>query len=295
MVVEVIFTSFLISLTCVFLFFFFLQPYGKFEMILEKVHDLSMTFMGRDPKDFPYDPTKFQMPPMGMGGGGRPPMFFGGGPPGGLPGGPPPTNGFSFPMPRPNGGPPTNGEENCEDRDSLTDGIMKVKVEPGLPDNNTMDNNSSASSCHLPNRPGEINGISPDMKPPAGLAPGSPMVDQEAMIYNMTLMGVIIRQTVTFTKAIPAFRRLSYEDQAVLIKNAILEILILRCAENYVPERNSVVDDVTGSEWSCEAMLASGFATAAEPTLKFVQTLHGMHLSRAELALLQAITIISPG
>ena len=118
---------------------------------------------------------------------------------------------------------------------------------------------------------------------------------QHMIIYNMTLMGVVIRQTVAFTKAIPAFRRLPYDEQAVLIKNAILEVLMLRCAENYVPERNVIVDDITGSEWSFEAMLSSGFLRATEPTLKFIQAVNGMMLTRQEYALLQAITIISPG
>lgn len=249
--------------------------------------------MGRDPKDYPYDPSKFQFPPMGMGGN----IFGGGGgPPGGMlgpPGNKP--NGFQYPNPmdlsRPNEG-DTHGNhhngspaENNIDRD-----VVKVKVEPGMEDS-PMDN--SATMCQQMTN-GELD-KTPDLKPTnLDIPPGSPL-NNEVMIYNMTLMGVIIRQTVTFTKAIPAFRRLSYEDQAVLIKNAILEILILRCAENYNPERNSVVDDITGSEWSCEAMLASGFATSAEPTLKFVQALHGMNLSRSELALMQAITIISPG
>ena len=132
------------------------------------------------------------------------------------------------------------------------------------------------------------------MMPPLA-PPGGPHITQEMVIYNMTLLGVVIRQTVAFTKAIPAFRSLSYEDQAVLVKNAILEILMIRCAENYIPERNAIIDDITGSEWSIEAMLASGFATSAAPSLKFVQALHGMMLTREEFALLQAITIISPG
>ncbi|XP_063957548.1 oxysterols receptor LXR-alpha-like [Lytechinus pictus] len=117
---------------------------------------------------------------------------------------------------------------------------------------------------------------------------------QQMIIYNMTLMGVVIRQTVAFTKAIPAFRRLPYDEQAVLIKNAILEVLMLRCAENYVPERNVIIDDITGSEWSFESMLHSGFLTATEPTLKFIQAVNGMMLTKQEYALLQAITIISP-
>ncbi|XP_022108040.1 vitamin D3 receptor B-like isoform X2 [Acanthaster planci] len=138
-----------------------------------------------------------------------------------------------------------------------------------------------------------------ELKPEARVLPASathmkPCITQEMIIYNMTLLGVVIRQTVAFTKAIPAFRNLSYEDQAVLVKNAILEILMIRCAENYIPERNSIVDDITGSEWSIEAMLASGFATSAQPSLKFVQALHSMQLTKEEYALLQAITIISP-
>ncbi|XP_072164374.1 vitamin D3 receptor-like [Diadema setosum] len=117
---------------------------------------------------------------------------------------------------------------------------------------------------------------------------------QQMIIYNMTLMGVVIRQTVAFTKAIPAFRRLPYDEQAVLIKNAILEVLMLRCAENYVPERNVIIDDITGSEWSFDSMMSSGFLTATEPTLKFIQAVNGMMLTKQEYALLQAITIISP-
>ncbi|XP_033626330.1 vitamin D3 receptor B-like isoform X1 [Asterias rubens] len=142
--------------------------------------------------------------------------------------------------------------------------------------------------------PGVPPGLPPGMPPGMAPPPGGPHITQEMVIYNMTLLGVVIRQTVAFTKAIPAFRSLSYEDQAVLVKNAILEILMIRCAENYIPERNSIVDDITGSEWSIEAMLASGFATSAAPSLKFVQALHGMMLTREEFALLQAITIISP-
>ncbi|XP_030854495.1 oxysterols receptor LXR-beta [Strongylocentrotus purpuratus] len=125
------------------------------------------------------------------------------------------------------------------------------------------------------------------------MLPSQPTM-QQMIIYNMTLMGVVIRQTVAFTKAIPAFRRLPYDEQAVLIKNAILEVLMLRCAENYVPERNVIVDDITGSEWSFESMLSSGFLTATEPTLKFIQAVNGMMLTKQEYALLQAITIISP-
>lgn len=122
----------------------------------------------------------------------------------------------------------------------------------------------------------------------------SPPAREEMIIYNMTLLGVVIRQTVSFTKAIPSFRKLSYEDQAVLIKHAILEILMLRCAENYNAERNTIVDDITGSEWSYDSMLMSGFSSATEPTLKFIQGVNSMMLTKQEFALLQAITIISP-
>ncbi|XP_071962829.1 vitamin D3 receptor B-like isoform X2 [Antedon mediterranea] len=127
---------------------------------------------------------------------------------------------------------------------------------------------------------------------------GMPEIDPnnppDSLLYNMTLMGCVIRQTVAFTKGIPMFRELTYEDQAVLIKNAILEVLILRCAECFVPEKNAVIDDITGSEWSYDAMMSSGFGTSAEPTLKFVQTVNAMNLTKEEYALLQAITIISP-
>lgn len=125
------------------------------------------------------------------------------------------------------------------------------------------------------------------------MLPAKPTM-QQMIIYNMTLMGVVIRQTVAFTKAIPAFRRLPYDEQAVLIKNAILEVLMLRCAENYDPVRNVIVDDITGSEWSFESMMQSGFLTATEPTLKFIQAVSSMMLTKQEYALLQAITIISP-
>ncbi|XP_033125875.1 oxysterols receptor LXR-alpha-like [Anneissia japonica] len=136
-----------------------------------------------------------------------------------------------------------------------------------------------------------------DMSSPADYDANMPTAMRghpDSLLYNMTLMGCVIRQTVAFTKGIPMFRDLTYEDQAVLIKNAILEVLILRCAECYNPEKNAVVDDITGSEWSYDAMMSSGFGTSAEPTLKFVQAVNAMNLTKEEYALLQAIAIISP-
>ncbi|XP_071835047.1 vitamin D3 receptor B-like isoform X3 [Apostichopus japonicus] len=164
---------------------------------------------------------------------------------------------------------------------------VKIKEEPS---DSPMETSCSSLDSDSPK---SVTGVKSEMESSSS-SPSRPAAREEMIIYNMTLLGVVIRQTVSFTKAIPAFRKLSYEDQAVLIKHAILEILMLRCAENYNPEKNTVVDDITGSEWSYSSMLMSGFSSATEPTLKFIQGLNQMTLTRQEFALLQAITIISP-
>lgn len=161
---------------------------------------------------------------------------------------------------------------------------VKIKQEPS---DSPMETSCSSLDSDSPK---SLTGVKSEME-----ISSSPAAREEMIIYNMTLLGVVIRQTVSFTKAIPAFRKLSYEDQAVLIKHAILEILMLRCAENYNSEKNTVVDDITGSEWNYSTMLMSGFSSATEPTLKFIQGLNQMTLTKQEFALLQAITIISPG
>ncbi|XP_038071736.1 vitamin D3 receptor-like [Patiria miniata] len=206
-----------------------------------------------------------------------------------------PTPGFSgFDMSRLSG-------ENCNNSSSEHSHESSSKTSQPHPEvhikQEVVDSGyENMSDKHGPSCMGNVE-LKPEGRiPPTGTPPtaNKPFITQEMVIYNMTLLGVVIRQTVAFTKAIPAFRNLTYEDQAVLVKNAILEILMIRCAENYIPERNAIIDDITGSEWSIEAMLASGFATSAQPSLKFVQALHGMQLSKEEFALLQAITIISP-
>ncbi|XP_077991533.1 vitamin D3 receptor B-like [Glandiceps talaboti] len=127
------------------------------------------------------------------------------------------------------------------------------------------------------------------------LPPGTDSFDKtQLVVFNMALLGVVIRQTVQFAKCLPGFRYLTYEDQAVLIKAAILEVLMFRMAETYIPERNCVVDDVTGTEWDFGIMMQSGFASSAEKTLRFTKSVYSFHLLRAEMALLEAATLLAP-
>ncbi|XP_006813340.1 nuclear receptor subfamily 1 group D member 2-like [Saccoglossus kowalevskii] len=127
-----------------------------------------------------------------------------------------------------------------------------------------------------------------------GMPPMLPCFDKsELIVFNMAVLGVVIRQTVQFAKTLPEFRYLDYEDQAVLIKAAILEVLMFRMGETFLPEKNCVVDDIVGIEWNLDIMLYSGFFNSAQKTLNFTRSINSFHLSRAEFSLLEAATILS--
>ncbi|XP_070569661.1 vitamin D3 receptor B-like isoform X2 [Ptychodera flava] len=132
-------------------------------------------------------------------------------------------------------------------------------------------------------------------KPPfQGMNSTPDFVDKsQLVVFNMATLGVVIRQTVQFAKSLPGFRDLTYEDQAILIKSSILEVLMFRMAETYLPEKNCVVDDITGTEWNLDIMLESGFSSSATKTLRFTKSVQGFNLNRAEIALLQAATLLS--
>lgn len=120
-------------------------------------------------------------------------------------------------------------------------------------------------------------------------------IHKELLHTAMDMFAILVKQTIHFAKTIPGFMDLLCDDQAVLIKASIMDALLLRCAESYVPDMGCVFNEMTNDIFHINMMYQMGYTTLPEQAFQFMKETKECQLSTAEYALLNAVAILSPG
>ncbi|XP_033635968.1 vitamin D3 receptor-like [Asterias rubens] len=119
-------------------------------------------------------------------------------------------------------------------------------------------------------------------------------IHKELLHTAMDMFAILVKQTIHFAKTIPGFMDLLCDDQAVLIKASIMDALLLRCAESYVPDMGCVFNEMTNDIFHINMMYQMGYTTLPEQAFQFMKETKECQLSTGEYALLNAVAILSP-
>ncbi|CAM9418249.1 unnamed protein product [Lampetra planeri] len=124
----------------------------------------------------------------------------------------------------------------------------------------------------------------------------SNMTSPFSMLPHLSdLVSYSIQKVIGFAKSIPGFRELNTEDQIVLLKSSVIEIVMLRSNESFSSEDNSWVCGSEEFKYSINDVTQAGHnMELLEPLVKFQIGLKKLHLHEAEHVLLMAICIFSP-
>ncbi|XP_038078061.1 vitamin D3 receptor-like [Patiria miniata] len=136
------------------------------------------------------------------------------------------------------------------------------------------------------------NGSMKEDEPPAD-KPKLP-IHKELLHTAMDMFAILVKQTIHFAKTIPGFMDLMCDDQAVLIKASIMDALLLRCAESYVPDMGCVMNEMTNDLFHINMMYQMGYTSLPEQAFQFMKETKECGLTTAEFALLNAVAILSP-
>ncbi|XP_077998606.1 vitamin D3 receptor B-like [Glandiceps talaboti] len=115
---------------------------------------------------------------------------------------------------------------------------------------------------------------------------------KDLVTHAMDLFAVTVKQIIFFAKSIPGFSQLTCDDQAALIRAAIMETIIIRCTERFDPEKNLLVSDINEGEYGLNLIFQLGYKTFTEPFFKFMREMKYLNLEMEEYALLQAAIIL---
>ena len=118
---------------------------------------------------------------------------------------------------------------------------------------------------------------------------------KELLHIAMDMFAILVKQTIHFAKTIPGFMNLTCDDQAVLIKASIIDLLLLRCAESYAPDKDCLINDMNGDLFTMNMLYQLGYTTLPEPAFQFMRETKACGLTTAEFALLNGVAILSPG
>ncbi|XP_022093074.1 vitamin D3 receptor-like [Acanthaster planci] len=119
-------------------------------------------------------------------------------------------------------------------------------------------------------------------------------IHKELLHTAMDMFAILVKQTIHFAKTIPGFMDLMCDDQAVLIKASIMDALLLRCAESYVPDMGCVINEMTNDLFHINMMYQMGYTSLPEQAFQFMKETKECGLTTAEYALLNAVAILSP-
>lgn len=141
---------------------------------------------------------------------------------------------------------------------------------------------SSTTSSHTPPSPS-----------PTSLASPSPGSENESdrLFQHMTEMTILtVQLIVEFSKHLPGFQTLCREDQVSLLKGCSSEVMMIRGARRYDPQRDSIIY-ATNYPFSKDNYVKAGLGNDA--LFKFCRNMCKMKVDNAEYALITAIVIFS--
>ncbi len=115
--------------------------------------------------------------------------------------------------------------------------------------------------------------------------------ESDRLFQHMTEMTILrVQLIVEFSKHLPGFQTLCREDQVSLLKGCSSEVMMLRGARRYDPQRDSIIY-ATNYPFSKDNYVKAGLAN--EALFRFCRNMCKMKVDNAEYALITAIVIFS--
>ncbi|XP_070995881.1 thyroid hormone receptor beta-like isoform X2 [Oncorhynchus clarkii lewisi] len=123
-------------------------------------------------------------------------------------------------------------------------------------------------------------------------APEGSKVDIEAFSQFTKIITPAITRVVDFAKKLPMFCELPCEDQIILLKGCCMEIMSLRAAVRYDPESETLT--LNGEMAVTRGQLKNGgLGVVSDAIFDLGLSLSSFHLDDSEVALLQAVILLS--
>jgi ecdysone receptor len=124
-----------------------------------------------------------------------------------------------------------------------------------------------------------------------GVPGGNAETESDRLFQHMTEMTILtVQLIVEFSKHLPGFQTLCREDQVSLLKGCSSEVMMLRGARRYDPQRDSIIY-ATNYPFSKDNYVKAGLAN--EALFRFCRNMCKMKVDNAEYALITAIVIFS--
>ncbi|XP_041470497.1 oxysterols receptor LXR-alpha-like [Lytechinus variegatus] len=124
----------------------------------------------------------------------------------------------------------------------------------------------------------------------AGGKKGSVIVPQ-----IMEIVVLLLRHMINFAKQLPGFQTLTSDDQATLIKGALVEYMILTSCPLYDIEKGQFNSEIWPTlSIEPDQVESAGFITVMKSVMSFAIKMQKLALTEEELGLLYALAIISP-
>ncbi|XP_062619846.1 thyroid hormone receptor beta-like [Saccostrea cucullata] len=120
---------------------------------------------------------------------------------------------------------------------------------------------------------------------------GLPSSDPEAWQQLAEAMTPSIVKVVEFAKNVPGFIQLFVDDQILLLKSCCMEIMCLRAACRYDPEKETITMH-NGVCLHKSQLKSEGLGLLVEPIFEFAVGLSKLKLDKTELALLAAVLLM---
>ena len=115
--------------------------------------------------------------------------------------------------------------------------------------------------------------------------------ESDRLFQHMTEMTILtVQLIVEFSKHLPGFQTLCREDQVSLLKGCSSEVMMIRGARRYDPQRDSIIY-ATNYPFSKDNYVKAGLGNDA--LFKFCRNMCKMKVDNAEYALITAIVIFS--
>lgn len=139
---------------------------------------------------------------------------------------------------------------------------------------------------HVPLQP-----VSDPGAPGGGGPGGGQESESDRLFQHMTEMTILtVQLIVEFSKHLPGFQTLCREDQVSLLKGCSSEVMMLRGARRYDPQRDSIIY-ATNYPFSEDNYVKAGLGNDA--LFRFCRNMCKMKVDNAEYALITAIVIFS--
>lgn len=111
----------------------------------------------------------------------------------------------------------------------------------------------------------------------------------------MEIVVLLLKHMINFAKQLPGFQTLSSDDQATLIKGALVEYMILTSCPLYDIEKGQFYSEIWPTlSIDPDQVESAGFITVMGSVMSFAVKMQKLSLKEEELALLFALAIISP-